>query len=108
MTLTYENAICIRKSYEYLINKYNPYDFGITDICIIPADLERLPLFLEYYKNVPADESLQLTGYDPESVRLIVIREQSLTHPSFIMELDEYLTRAGIEKNYDQEPKNAM
>lgn len=102
MIHTYENAIRIRKAYEYLISKYTEKGSSITDICIIPADLKHLSHFFDYYKTHNAEESLKLAGFDRNRVRIVVIHEQSLSYPGFMMDLDEYLSRRGIEKMYDQ------
>jgi hypothetical protein len=101
MIYTYENALTIRKAYQHLISKYSESASNITDICIIPADLRLLDRFLEYYKEKPAEEALELSGFDRDCVRLVVIHEQTLQHPASMVDLDEYLFQKGIKKTYD-------
>ncbi len=102
MIHTYENAVKIRDTYTYLIDQYNEKESNITDICIIPADLKNLAHFLEHYKVNNAEESLMLSGFDENRVRIVVIHEQTLAFPGYLMDLDEYLTKKGIPKTYDQ------
>ena len=105
MIHTYENALQIRKAYEYLIEKYDESGSGITDICIIPVDLRRLAHFLEHYKTKSAVDSLRLSGFDRTSVRIVVIHEQTLVQHGYMVDLDEYLTKKGIKKSYDNVTK---
>ncbi|MBS1742828.1 MAG: hypothetical protein JST81_07290 [Bacteroidetes bacterium] len=108
MIHTYENACRICKAYKDLISSYNEKGSSIIDVCVIPADLKQLSHFLEHYKTRSAEEALQLSGYDPNRVRIVVIHEQSLRYPSFMLDLDEYLTRHNIEKKYDQVTKSFL
>ncbi|MFT3911106.1 MAG: hypothetical protein QM737_16925 [Ferruginibacter sp.] len=101
MLHTYENAIKIREAYEHLIGDYHDKESNITDICIVPVNLKQLAHFLEYYKVKNAEESLMLSGYDEKRVRIVVIFEQTLILPGHMLDLDEYLTKKGIEKTYD-------
>ncbi len=102
MIHTYENALAIRKAYKYLINTYSESESNINDICIIPADLRQLAKFLEHYKDKSADESLRLSGFDVNRVRVVVIHEQTLNTPGYMIDLDEHLTKKGIKKTYDK------
>ena len=105
MIHTYENALQIRKAYEYLIEKYDETGSNITDICIIPADLKRMAHFLEHYKLKSAEDSLRLAGFDRSRVRIVVMHEQTLVLPGHMIDLDEYLTKKGIKKTYDNVTK---
>jgi len=102
MIHTYENAVKIREAYTYLIGEYDGNESNITDICIIPADLKHLAHFLEHYKIRAAEDSLMLSGFDEKSVRIVVIHEQTLAFPAYMIDLDEYLTKKGIPKTYDK------
>ncbi len=104
----YENALKIRKAYKHLIGNYLETGSAITDICIIPANLRQLASFLDYYKNLSAEESLELSGFDRNRVRIVVIHEQTLTDPGYMIDLDEYLTRMGITKTYDAVTKTLL
>jgi len=101
MIHTYENALKIRKAYKYLIDKYLETGSRITDLCIIPANLRQLTIFLDHYKAMSGELALQLFGFDETKVRIVVIHEQTLTDPGFMIDLEEYLTRKGIPKRYD-------
>ncbi|MEO8772412.1 MAG: hypothetical protein ABI402_20095 [Ferruginibacter sp.] len=105
MIHTYENALQIRKAYEYLIEKYDETGFNITDICIIPADLKRMAHFLKNYKLKSAFDSLMQAGFDRSRVRIVVIHEQTLAMSGYMIDLDEYLTKKGIKKAYDNVTK---
>ncbi|MEO7523363.1 MAG: hypothetical protein ABIT58_04675 [Ferruginibacter sp.] len=102
MIHTFENAVVIRKTYEYLIDQYDATQTGITDICIIPADLRKMAHFLGHYKVRSAEDALILSGFDIKKVRIVVIYEQTLVSAGQMIDLDEYLTANGIPKSYDK------
>lgn len=101
MTYTYENAQSIVKSYLYLIDQYSERGSGITDICIVPFDPGQMAEFIEYYQTETSEKALMLAGFIPSEVRIVVVSEQTLTAPSFMLDLDIYLTQKNIIKIYD-------
>lgn len=107
MTHTYESATQICKAYAYLIGEYTVAEPCITDICIIPFELDQMMVFFEEYKTKDAPEALKIAGYDPKRVRIVVIYEQTFTSPGHLVDLDDYLAHRGIEKVYERSDRSS-
>ena len=104
MTFTLEIANHIAAHYNFLIGKafdYAQSDHKITHILVVPGDKDRLISFLKHFaQNANNQIALLLSGYDPSSVKVLLLHDDNWGDTIMYNDIDTYLTSMAIEKIY--------
>ena len=104
MTFTFDKAKKMIKHYYYLIGQDILDDFTdhkINYILIAPYDQTQFEIFIgEFNQNTSNKNSLAISGFDKENVRVILINHDTFRGNIFHYDIDKYLTKKRIDKVY--------
>ncbi len=104
MTFTFEKALKIIDHYSFLLGKEisgSAPDFLINDIIIAPTTESEQKIFIGLYnQNSNYQQSLNASGFDKESVNVLLIHHDTFGGNVYHYDIDKYLTKVNLEKIY--------